>query len=96
MKGATVLLGRMNRQINLPALQQIAIEFERENEIMDERQDVIDDATDEATAMEDDEAEIDDIIKEVFGKISVALTQAVCLTRDLLSCKLLINLQKAG
>ena len=31
MKGATSLLSGMNRQMNLPALQRIAMEFEREN-----------------------------------------------------------------
>jgi charged multivesicular body protein 2A len=30
MKGATRILGSMNRSMNLPALQRIAMEFERE------------------------------------------------------------------
>lgn len=38
MKGATVALGSMNRSMNLPALQRIAMEFERENDIMEQRQ----------------------------------------------------------
>lgn len=78
MKGATMLLGSMNRQMNLPALQRITMEFERENEIMDERQEMMDDAIDEATGMEDDEAEGEDIVKEVLDEIGVDLTQAVC------------------
>ncbi|KAJ5489112.1 DOA4-independent degradation protein 4 [Penicillium diatomitis] len=77
MKGATMLLGSMNRQMNLPALQRITMEFERENEIMDERQEMMDDAIDEATGMEDDEAEGEDIVKEVLDEIGVDLTQAV-------------------
>jgi hypothetical protein len=40
MKGATQLLGNMNRQMNLPALQRIAMEFEKENDIMDQRQEM--------------------------------------------------------
>ncbi|KAF7718523.1 DOA4-independent degradation protein [Penicillium ucsense] len=77
MKGATMLLGSMNRQMNLPALQRITMEFERENEIMDERQEMMDDAIDEATGMEDDEAEGEDIVKEVLDEIGVDLTQAL-------------------
>ena len=77
MKGATMLLGSMNRQMNLPALQRITMEFERENEIMDERQEMMDDAIDEATGMEDDEAEGEDIVREVLDEIGVDLTQAV-------------------
>src|SRR5436190_2057656 len=76
MKGATLLLGSMNRQMNLPALQRIAMEFERENEIMDQRQEMMDDAIDEATGLEDEE-ESEEIVKEVLDEIGVDLGQAV-------------------
>lgn len=77
MKGATILLGSMNKQMNLPALQRIAMEFERENEIMDQRQEMMDDAVDEATGL-DDEEEGEEIVKEVLDEIGVDLGQAVC------------------
>jgi charged multivesicular body protein 2A len=80
MKGATMLLGSMNRQMNLPALQRIAMEFERENEIMDERQEMMDDAIDEATGMEGEEEEGEDIVKEVLDEIGVDLSSAVRIT----------------
>ncbi|GAB1215463.1 hypothetical protein ATERTT37_004653 [Aspergillus terreus] len=80
MKGATMLLGSMNRQMNLPALQRIAMEFERENEIMDERQEMMDDAIDEATGMEGEEEEGEDILKEIFDEIGVDLNQALGVT----------------
>ncbi|KAJ6006055.1 hypothetical protein N7451_003999 [Penicillium sp. IBT 35674x] len=76
MKGATMLLGSMNRQMNLPALQRIAMEFERENEVMDERQEMMDDAIDEATGMEGEEEEGEDIVKEVLDEIGVDLGQS--------------------
>ncbi|EYE92980.1 ESCRT-III subunit protein DID4 [Aspergillus ruber CBS 135680] len=77
MKGATMLLGSMNRQMNLPALQRIAMEFERENDVMDQRQDMMDDAIDEATGMEADEEEGEDIVKEVLDEIGVDLNQSL-------------------
>lgn len=77
MKGATMLLGSMNRQMNLPALQRIAMEFERENEVMDERQEMMDDAIDEATGIEGEEEEGEDIVKEVLDEIGVDLGQSV-------------------
>jgi charged multivesicular body protein 2A len=77
MKGATMLLGSMNRQMNLPALQRIAMEFERENDIMDQRQEMMDDAIDEATGLEGEEEEGEDIVKEVLDEIGVDLSQAV-------------------
>ncbi|KJK68611.1 Snf7 [Aspergillus parasiticus SU-1] len=77
MKGATMLLGSMNRQMNLPALQRIAMEFERENDIMDQRQEMMDDAIDEATGMEGEDEDSEDIVKEVLDEIGVDLSQAV-------------------
>ncbi|KAF3018766.1 ESCRT-III subunit protein did4 [Penicillium rubens] len=77
MKGATMLLGSMNRQMNLPALQRIAMEFERENDVMDQRQEMMDDAIDEATGMEGEEEEGEDILKEVLDEIGVDLNQAL-------------------
>jgi len=76
MKGATMLLSSMNRQMNLPALQRIAMEFERENDIMDQRQEMMDDAIDEVTGLEDEE-ESEEIVKEVLDEIGVDLSQAV-------------------
>ena len=79
MKGATSLLGSMNRQMNLPALQRIAMEFEKENDIMDQRQEMMDDAIDDVTGLEDEE-EGDEVVKEVLDEIGVDLGQAVCLS----------------
>ena len=78
MKGATSLLGSMNRSMNLPALQRIAMEFEKENDIMDQRQEMMDDAIDDVTGVEDEE-EGEEVVKEVLDEIGVDLGQAVCL-----------------
>lgn len=76
MKGATSLLGSMNRQMNLPALQRIAMEFEKENDIMDQRQEMMDDAIDDVTGLEDEE-EGEEVVKEVLDEIGVDLSQAL-------------------
>lgn len=76
MKGATSLLGSMNRQMNLPALQRIAMEFEKENDIMDQRQEMMDDAIDDVTGLEDEE-EGEEVVKEVLDEIGIDLGQAV-------------------
>lgn len=76
MKGATSLLGSMNRQMNLPALQRIAMEFEKENDVMDQRQEMMDDAIDDVTGVEDEE-EGEEVVKEVLDEIGVDLGQAV-------------------
>jgi len=76
MKGATQILGSMNRSMNLPALQRIAMEFERENDIMDQRQEMMDDAIDDMTGV-DEEAEGDDVVEQVLEEIGVDLRQAM-------------------
>ena len=70
MKGATSLLGSMNRQMNLPALQRIAMEFERENDIMDQRQEMMDDAIDDVTGLEDEE-ESEEVVNQVIEELGV-------------------------
>lgn len=78
MKGATSLLGSMNRQMNLPALQRIAMEFEKENDIMDQRQEMMDDAIDDVTGLEDEE-EGEEVVNQVLDEIGIDLGQTVCL-----------------
>src|ERR1700679_3272002 len=76
MKGATGVLGSMNRQMNLPALQRIAMEFEKENDIMDQRQEMMDDAIDDVTGLEDEE-EGEEVVNQVLDEIGIDLGQAV-------------------
>ena len=76
MKGATVALGSMNRSMNLPALQRIAMEFERENDIMEQRQEMMDDAIDDVMDVGVEE-EGDEVVEQVLEEIGVDLSQAV-------------------
>jgi charged multivesicular body protein 2A len=81
MKGATSLLGTMNRSMNLPALQRIAMEFEKENDIMDQRQEMMDDAIDDVTGLEDEE-EGEEVVNEVLDELGIELNQSVRLTSN--------------
>lgn len=54
------------------------MEFEKENDIMDQRQEMMDDAIDDVTGLEDEE-EGDVVVQEVLDEIGVDLGQAVCL-----------------
>ena len=62
--------------MNLPALQRIAMEFEKENDIMDQRQEMMDDAIDDATGLEDEE-ESEDVVNQVLDEIGIDLGAAV-------------------
>ncbi|GAB1320325.1 ESCRT-III subunit protein did4 [Madurella fahalii] len=76
MKGATMALGSMNRTMDLPSLQRIAMEFERENDIMGERQEMMDDAVDDAMDIGVEE-EGDEVVEQVLEEIGVDLNQAL-------------------
>jgi charged multivesicular body protein 2A len=65
----------MNRNMNLPAIQRIAMEFERENDMMDQRQEMMDDAIDDT--FEDEEEESDEIVNQVLDEIGISLSQSV-------------------
>ncbi len=74
-------MGMMNRQMNLPQIQRIMREFERESQTMDLKEEMMSDAVDEVM---DDEAEGvgeeeegDAILKEVLDEIGVSLGQQV-------------------
>ncbi|ROT42117.1 Snf7-domain-containing protein [Sodiomyces alkalinus F11] len=83
MKGATVALGSMNRSMNLPALQRIAMEFERENDVMEQRQEMMDDAIDDAMDVGAEE-ESEEVVEQVLEEIGVDLNSAV---RGTLPCR---------
>jgi charged multivesicular body protein 2A len=76
MKGATMALGSMNKSMNLPQLQRIAMEFERENDIMEQRQEMMDDAVDDAMDVGVEE-EGDEVVEQVLEEIGIDLNQAV-------------------
>ncbi|KAJ4488265.1 vacuolar sorting protein DID4 [Lentinula aciculospora] len=76
MRGATRAMGAMNRGLNLPAIQRIMTEFERESSMMDMKEEMMSDAVDDVMDDEEDEEEEGDkILKEVLDEIGVSLSQ---------------------
>src|SRR5690606_4709205 len=65
MRGVTKAMGRMNRQMNLPQIQQIMMEFEKESEIMDMKEEMMSDAVDDVLGDEEDDEESDEIVNQV-------------------------------
>ncbi|KAH9977267.1 Snf7-domain-containing protein [Lactifluus volemus] len=80
MRGATRAMKSMNRGLNLPQIQRIMNEFERESATMDMKEEMMSDAVDDAMddELEDEEEESDKILKQVLDEIGVGLSQQVC------------------
>ncbi|KAK6533545.1 ESCRT-III subunit protein did4 [Orbilia ellipsospora] len=70
MKGATGLLKSMNKVSNLPALQKIMMDFQKESDMMEFREEMMSDAIDDVNEFEDEE-ETDDIVNQVLDEIGV-------------------------
>ena len=72
-------MGAMNRGLNLPQIQKIMNEFERESATMDMKEEMMSDAVDDVMDddLEDEEEEGDKILKQVLDEIGVDLSQQV-------------------
>merc|ERR1719483_1345990 len=69
MKGVTKAMGSMNKQMNLPEIQKIMMEFEKQSEIMDMKGEIMEDAMGD----EDDEDESDAIVNQVLDELGLQL-----------------------
>jgi charged multivesicular body protein 2A len=69
----------MNRGLNLPQIQRIMNDFERESETMDMKEEMMNDAVDDVMDddLEDEEEEGDKILKQVLDEIGVGISQQV-------------------
>ena len=73
-------MAAMNRGLNLPSIQKIMTEFEKESATMDMKEEMMSEAVDDVMdddGLEDEEEEGDKILKEVLDEIGVNLSQQV-------------------
>ncbi|CAD6996371.1 charged multivesicular body protein 2a [Ceratitis capitata] len=73
MRGVTKAMQNMNRQLNLPQIQKILHEFEKQSEIMDMKEEMINDAIDDAMEDEGDEEETDAVVSQVLDELGLQL-----------------------
>ncbi|KAF9214907.1 hypothetical protein BGZ59_002719 [Podila verticillata] len=75
LQGATRAMCAMNKNMNLPQIQQIIIEFEKESEILDMKGEMMSDTVDEAMGEEGDEEEQDAVVDQVLDEIGVDILE---------------------
>merc|ERR1719495_1786628 len=73
MKGVTRAMMNMNRQMKLPEIQKIMQEFEKQSEIMDMKEEMMNDVIDDAMG-DDDEEESDAIVTQVLDELGLQLS----------------------
>ncbi|PIK55329.1 Charged multivesicular body protein 2a [Apostichopus japonicus] len=73
MRGVTKAMARMNSQLKLPAIQKIMMEFEKQSEIMDMKEEMMNDAVDDVLGDEDDEEESEAIVSQVLDELGLSI-----------------------
>ncbi|KAK7108803.1 charged multivesicular body protein 2a-like [Littorina saxatilis] len=73
MKGVTKAMAAMNKQLKLPQIQKIMMEFEKQSEVMDMKEEMMSDAIDDALGDEDDEDESDAIVSKVLDELGLQM-----------------------
>eukprot|EP00922_Rhytidocystis_sp_ex-Travisia-forbesii_P030521 GHVS01045092.1.p1 GENE.GHVS01045092.1~~GHVS01045092.1.p1 ORF type:complete len:247 (+),score=48.22 GHVS01045092.1:3-743(+) len=74
MKGVSKVMIKMNKEMDLPAMQQIMVEFMRESERLGLTEEMMNDVVDDAVNEPTDEMEQDRVIKQVLDEIGVDLS----------------------
>ncbi|KAF7493160.1 Charged multivesicular body protein 2a [Sarcoptes scabiei] len=75
MRGVTKALNSMNRQMNLPQIQRIMQEFEKQSDIMDMKEEMMSDVIDDVIGDEEDEEESDQVVSQILDELGVQLNQ---------------------
>jgi len=73
MAGVTKAMQNMNRQMNLPQIQKILMEFEKQSEMMDMKEEMISEHIDDAMEDEGDEEESDAVVSQVLDELGLQL-----------------------
>eukprot|EP01125_Pyxidicula_operculata_P002483 TRINITY_DN12343_c0_g1_i1.p1 TRINITY_DN12343_c0_g1~~TRINITY_DN12343_c0_g1_i1.p1 ORF type:complete len:221 (-),score=43.19 TRINITY_DN12343_c0_g1_i1:203-865(-) len=82
MKGVTRAMMRMNRAINLPSLQALMIEFQKQTEIMNIKEETIGETMDDMWEESGEEEETEEVINQVLDEIGIKLETELVDTPD--------------
>lgn len=77
MKSATKAMQRLNAQLQLPALQKIMVEFAKQSEGMEMKQEMIGDAIEDAMDNEEDATETDAVVNQVLDEIGINMNEGL-------------------
>lgn len=71
MKGVARTMAKMNARMNLPEMQKIMMEFEKQSEIMDMKEEMMNDAVDDALGEEGDLEESEQVVSQVLDELGI-------------------------
>lgn len=83
MRGATQAMRVMNKRMNLPNMQKILMEFEKQNERMDMTSEMMGDAIDDAMEGEGEDEDADDLVNQVLDEIGITTSSQLVSAPDM-------------
>lgn len=72
MASITMSMRAMNRQMNLPALQNMMIEFEKQTAMSEMKQEMVDDILDDVLSADQEEEEAEEMVDRIFDEIGIS------------------------
>lgn len=77
MRGVTQGLVRMNKQMNLPQIQRIIHEFQKQTDMVDMKEEMINDVMDDVFEEDTDEQESDQIVNQVLDELGIEMNSTL-------------------
>lgn len=71
MAGITQSMYTMNKQMNMPAIQKMMMEFEKQSTMSEMKQEMMDDIMDDVLGAEQEEEEAEEMVNQVFDEIGI-------------------------
>jgi charged multivesicular body protein 2A len=72
MGSITLSMRTMNRQMNLPVLQKMMMEFEKQSAMSEMKQEMVEDILDDVLSAEQEEEDADQMVNSVFDEIGIS------------------------
>lgn len=77
MRGVTKVMTKMNKSVNLPQIQKVLMDFERESGVMDMKEEMMGDTVDAIMDSDGDEEESDEIVQQILDEIGISFDQGL-------------------
>jgi charged multivesicular body protein 2A len=78
MKGVTQCMSKMNQKMNVPAMQRIMQDFERQNEMMGMKEEMMNEAIDEVMDFEEnEEEETEELVNKIMDEVTMDFREKV-------------------
>lgn len=73
MFGVTRSLQVMNKQMNMPGMQKMMMEFEKQSEMMEFKQEMMDDVLDDALGGDEEEEKTAEMVSQILDEVGIGL-----------------------